>query len=218
MEDNNNHKLPGYYESVEANEKIVDLAEKFITSQDYAVLLEMFEWLLPTTRQIIERVIEKSGYNRAVFDDMVQESYLRLESACWYFEPETCPVFITFWRTTLDRHLVSHFKKEWRHSALSDSYDAEDRNYGILTKSERIVRFLIRIETKYSQEFDSWDDRSSAALAIRILRDRICTKRVLQSEIAKDFSLSPCQISNWETWIRKKIAAEMKPDFLDLEE
>lgn len=199
-----------YTRAIEVNDEVVCLVSDYQGKGDHETLLKIFNLLDGVTMQEIISLLKKAGLQKDLIEDMRQDAYLKLRDACIYYNYARCPVFITFWRSSLKNHLIKLYQKRWRHFSLEE---------------ERVCDTRVEIDTKPIEdlrdrliaEFSTWKDPRFTALATRILNDRILKDRndkTPQRLIAEEFEITQAQISNWEKWIKSRILPELQNDLI----
>lgn len=198
-----------YEETVKLNEQLVKLVVEYKKTKSPQLLSAIAELLLPVTRNEANIVANKLSLPLDVVDDMVQESYFKLTNSLSYEEnwnPEVCPVFITFWKLSVRRFLLTAFHKKRFSTTLQDSDDKKPR-------PEQISQSKIDLETirnTLEQEILSWRKSVSLIpLVLDILHFRVLAlddEKKSQQELAKKHNnVSQAFISLWENWIKDEI-------------
>lgn len=190
--------MNSYLETIEINKRVVELIEE-------GEYLHAFSLLTNVTDQIISGVLSKAGLPCDLKPDMQQEAYIKfIEAVTYNFKPETCPVFITFWRVSLKNHLVALYSKQWRHKSIPEEYDVPriSAPNGILVQE---------IKDKLTERVNQWKGtphEKCIALVLDVLEHRIfCLPDDTEEQniIAKRHGKGTTVVHNWEDWLREEI-------------
>lgn len=207
---NNGHASDGYRASVDINEQVQQLLTLYYTSRDQRHLVQIHEVLLPITRQEVMKVIRKCCLSRDLRDDMVQEAWLKLQEAADYnYDRIRCPVFITFWRTSVYRHLLTKFYTPTKDVAkeLGDHDEPEPPT----DPTDAI--YIEELRKKYADEINGWGGYyiNLIPMCLALLNERILIeeeRQTPQDALARRFSRSQGYLSKWETWLALKVREE----------
>ena len=189
-----------YDQAVALNPEIVRLVLLHCEKREPEVLEQIHNLLLPTTRSVIRKLIKDSGLPLDLSKDMLQEAFFKLFWACNYYDPCKSPVFFTYWRVALRRHLISQWTKQWRHKSIPETRQAAYRE----SLETRVFLKDLREETLLSYEsLDQEQQRIARVIfteRVYCLPDEKTTfeqvRKILDSTYSNSYLLS------WEKWIR----------------
>lgn len=201
----------GYLASVEINDQLQKLLTEYWVGHDQKILVSIHDLLLPITRQEVMKVIRKCCLSRDLKDDMIQEAWLKLVEAVDYnYDRIRCPVFISFWRTSVYRHLLTKFYTPTKDVAkeLGDHDEPCPQN----DPSDSI--YIEELRASYTEEIKNWTGIYTAVIGpmcLALLNERILVDeehQTPQDGIARRFSRSQGYVAKWEIWLSEKIREE----------
>lgn len=206
-----------YIDAIKNNELVVGYALGYQQTYDVRYLHGIHTLLEATSKQIIFSVLGKAGLSYDLADDMLQDAYIRLRDAVICYQWDKCPVFVTYWRTTLRNHLITNYSNQWRCRLFSECKEdkGDETELEFLENSHtpnHIASLALKeLEEKITVRINSWEDEKYKALSLAILKERILQpeeNRTLQKELATRFGIQPALVSHWESWLRDTITSE----------
>ena len=181
---------------VQINERVILLIDRFHIGQNQELLKEVHKLLHPVTMQTIIRTLRALCLPYSEVDDMLQDAFLKLLEAVGNFRKTRTPSFISFWRVSLYRHLLSNYYCGLRPVQLPEDLQGVQNH----TTDKMLVKELLE---RYLMEF-----RNDRCLC-EILRRRIFDEYpIKQSDLADELRVTQGYISRCETWLRDKIRAD----------
>lgn len=209
----------GYEETVALNDKLVSLVKLYRENPTRETLGMIFELLYPITKQQAIAVCNKLQMPADAVDDMIQEAFFKLVKSLSYAEnwnTDTCPVFVTFWKTSVHRHLLTVFHKKRFSNQLEEAEDERSRNQ---QASEASID-LETIRHEFEQEILSWrQNADQIPLVLDLLHFRVLALphelKSQESIATKHGNLSQAYVCRWERYlhqeIRKRFGEDYKP-------
>lgn len=200
-----------YEKTVLIDREVVDRIARYKLDADPNLLVEVFDFLLPITSQEVWKVVSKLRLNPDLVEDMKQDSFIKLKEAVGNFDPGTCPVFVSFWRLSLYRHLISAYYTKARVCEEVNDLVVDTTPCGGV---DRI--FIEELACKYHEEFNDWTPNYQARVVPMlkaILKHRILSSDedeiyCSQTTLASSFEVTQGYVAKWEEYFLNRMRDE----------
>lgn len=209
-----------YEKTVELDRQVSPLVLAFKHHDDIDALAQAYELLLPITTQEARKVIAKLSLPTDVVHDMQQDAYFKLQETAKNFEPTTCPIFVSFWRTCLSRHLLSRYYSKRRTKLIANELDYAEYHDDLGSADIAATKLLVQtMRDGYVAEVASWSgvyERMRPMLQAIIVGRIFITpeEQLSQQTIANSFGVTQSYVAKWETYFLERIREE-HPEGLD---
>lgn len=207
-----------YNHAVQLNLKAVKLIADFMVTKDDKTLAELYDLMLPTTEQEVDRVIGKLHLQESnIRDDMLQDAFLKLRDLVQWYDEKRCPVFISFWRMSVKNHLLSSYHQAHRPSLIESDeilVDSKEGKVDARVDAEALRQhYLSYVQTWY----DRWPKHAMVVpMLVAIINHRIFIEpdeQVPQPVLASSYAVTQGYVAKWEVYMLAKIREDMKHDF-----
>jgi DNA-directed RNA polymerase specialized sigma24 family protein len=178
------------------------LVKAYNEFSDSSKLLDIYRFLLPVTRSVIFRVLEKLHLSYDLKEDMEQDAFIKLVLAIRWFDPNRSPNLRAYWKTSLYNHLISKYYSNHHKIPL----DVEFIHVSHEPVCEREILGMLKEALRW--DIIRWRKAEDRIIAFALLRYRLFAmpdEEKSQFELASMLNLSQGYLSHWEDWLRHRL-------------
>lgn len=209
--------ITAYEFVVNLNDQVIALITKFKATGESDLLAQAFAHLAPITHQEITHVLDSLKLQHDHFQDMKQDAFIKFMEAVGNYSQDRCPSFVSFWRISVYRHLLSQYYRKERMRTVSTPASWEPESHDPNVEDTLFTEDLLRL---YQIELDKriGKDNPAFVMANAILEHRILTSpetRVSQKTLANSFQKTQGYVAIWERWIQHEIYKGHKGNYVE---